>query len=279
LARRQEELYQRYRKAWVRALPRWTRQQIRFERGFPGTLAGHVPKLVGDLHVLLGKAPLRHLGVYSFTPAVLPQLTEALAGGRLRSLYLNSSHSDSCLGESGAEALAGAAFLAGLHALDLRYQAILDRGLGALLKGGNLGGLRGLGLVGNGLSPTGAEELARATDLAGLTFLELLGNRLQDAGVDALAGAGPPAKLRLLRLTRNNRAANAVGRLTGAAFWGRLEFLYLGMNPLGDPGVCALAAGLPSGSPARLRVLYLNQCECGDAGAVALAGWPGLSAL
>jgi hypothetical protein len=85
------------------------------------------------------------------------------------------------VGDEGARALAGSAYLRGLTRLDLTENSIGDDGARALAESANLGGLTHLNLKGNHLGPEGARALASSPHLARLRYLGLGGYRFLEA--------------------------------------------------------------------------------------------------
>lgn len=114
----------------------------------------------------------------------------------------------------------------------------------------------------NPIGDLGASALAAALAECPLSQLELQNCRLGDAGLVEIAGALSSVTPDPEPLRQGHPDPRGVRRL---------RRLCLGVNPLGDAGVAALAAFLPLPNAMSLEVLQLGDTAVGDAGAAAIA--------
>jgi uncharacterized protein (TIGR02996 family) len=182
---------------------------------------------------------------------ILP-LTSSPRFARLTRLDLTSSYLDN----GSVRALARAAHLASLEELNLSANhAIGHAGVRALAESPYLGKLRHLKLDDARFGDAGLRVLAESDRLPGLCRLELAS--LGGWGTAALSSKGLRA-------------------FAGSPLAGRLLFLNLYANRLGDDGAAALAAW-PEGAP--LRTLNLAATGVGAAGLATLARARGLAGV
>lgn len=155
----------------------------------------------------LANAPLEWMGLAecNLGPEALRGLLSAPVAGKLRELDLSGNR----IGP--ASILADIPPLRRLRRLKLDRTGLGDDGVEALVRGGLLHYVQELHLSGAGLSGKGASHLKDARSLRRLT---LSNNRIGDAGLN--------------QLLRRDRL-------------GRLQFLDLGGNPIGPPGIRAAA--------------------------------------
>jgi len=97
-----------------------------------------------------------------------------------------------------------AQLLAGLVALDLKYNELGDAGAEALAKSPHLTNLRVLDLGANGIREAGARALAQSPHLTNLRVLNLEDNGIREAGAEALAQSPHLTNLRVLNLKKND---------------------------------------------------------------------------
>ena len=136
-----------------------------------------------------------------------------------------------------ARALALSAGIAGVRALDLRYNSIGDDGVRALVSSPHLGDLVELDVRYNGIGDVGAAALCGG--LPALRILRLQRNCIGPVGVRALSGRGG---LRELDLRHNPVGPHGATALAGSARMSSLEWLHLYGDDVGQVGMDALAA-------------------------------------
>jgi uncharacterized protein (TIGR02996 family) len=156
------------------------------------------------------------------------------------------------LTDAGFRALLRADWFGRLHALDLSYAHLGDKGIAALAAHPVTPALRSLELQDNAFGPAGLAAFTRRADLPVLIVLDLRGKSKIKGTVAELA-----ATLSALRTPQLRR----------------LELSYW---PLGSAGAKALAA---NPTLANLTRLDLDSCSIGDTGAQALFSSPHLQKL
>ena len=172
------------------------------------------------------------------------------------------------LGPAGIGALERARFASRLRALDLSMNPQLGAGgARALARAAGLAGLRALNLDGCALGPAGAAGLSDAPWLRKLEVLRLRDNALRDEGCLALLRAPTPA-LQTLSLSNNQLSTRAAVALAQTSQLGQLRELDISYNDIGDVGADHLAR-----APwmQRLEALHLSGARLGPRGAGALA--------
>jgi uncharacterized protein (TIGR02996 family) len=205
------------------------------------------------------------------------QAMQALAGRirfpALRSLNLYNNKLDA----AGLQALLAAPWLAGVEWLDLTYNAFGDEGAKALAAAPGLANLRHLVLSMCGISAAGIRALASSPHLARLETLKLGLDHSTPADESMAAlteGRGLPALKALSFLVGGSfgqgLTADGARRLAASPLAGRLRYLDLRGNELGDEGVTALAVPALAG----LTDLDLSFNRFGEEGAAALAAGP-----
>jgi uncharacterized protein (TIGR02996 family) len=269
-----------------------------FDRGFLGAVTCSAELWSDPAERLLERLPVRAV---ELTYARLPRVIQDSHLGRLSGVGLAKG----ILGDEGAAALAGAAWLPALRVLLLDEKYIGAEVSRTLFRGTEFPQLRRLTLAGNLLGPQGLENLAevrapalehldlssvhpedaglvalaRCSSLGRLRHLDLnggfeRGGSIHDAGLSALAGSPHLTALERLFLGSHSIGPAGARSLGEAPFLPRLTHLSLSYNPLGAEGV----QGLTAGTAGRLRSLALDSCRVG-AGVEQLAAWPGLAGL
>jgi len=192
--------------------------RVRFDAGDLARLIDEVPALE-DLALANSQLGSEH--------------ARALNGAPLRVLSLLGNR----LGPDGTRALAEAASLVGMRALDLRRNAIGVAGAAAL--GGAFPELRTLDLTANSLGADGVRALASGGGLGKLRELCLQHTQLDDAAVAVLAASPLLAHVTTLSLRSNkitDAGARALARCTN------LQQINLNKNQVGKRAKQELAA-------------------------------------
>jgi uncharacterized protein (TIGR02996 family) len=180
------------------------------------------------------------------------------------------------LGDSGAAALLGADWLAGLASLRLPGNALTEASAHALASSTRLGRLVRLDLTHNHIDAAGAAAVVGSDRLGALHDLRLSGAHVGDRGFVRLAALPGLTRLRVLELTDDHDVTPAGIAALAASPHVRVVRLGLFGNNLADRGVDVLVK-----APwlAGVRELDLARNSIGDAGVRALADCPALSRL
>lgn len=175
-----------------------------------------------------------------------------------------------CTDEAG-DALANAAWLAGLRSLNLEFHhpGFGDRGAAALLQSPSLRQLRSLVLARAGMTDVGLRPLLSSP--ARLSFLDLTKNPIGPAGAHILAQAEALRDVRSLHLGLCELQDDGLRALARYACWHDLRALTLTANRLSHAGFAALAESRHTES---IWELWLDYNHAGLRGAEVLAKSP-----
>ncbi|MFO0847159.1 MAG: TIGR02996 domain-containing protein [Gemmataceae bacterium] len=162
--------------------------------------------LLSDLHLADGLDEVRFV-VSPLGECGAAALTGCAWLSRVRRLGLAGCQ----LGPRGpGRLLASAALVAAdpprLEMLDLAFNGIWDQGVAELAESSTVRGLRELGLASNGISDGGAVALSRSPYLGRLESLDLNDNPITASGVRSLLGSPSLPALRILRVHGVNAA-------------------------------------------------------------------------
>jgi uncharacterized protein (TIGR02996 family) len=203
LLRRLRALIVEHRERWLGVLTQYAPDSV-FERGFVEQVSLRVASLLRDGPAVFDRHPLHRLslhavGNYAVSLAACAQLACVTA------LDLR----EQAISERGLEALGGSPHLGRLRSLDLSGGTCAGAGLRRLLGGGSLRPLRRLRLRGNPVGAGGAAALAATANLPELADLDLASARLNDSAALALAESVALGELKILRISYNYTVTEA----------------------------------------------------------------------
>jgi uncharacterized protein (TIGR02996 family) len=263
LLRRVRELLAAHGEVWLQSLPKWARRHCGFHRGFVMHITCTALQFIKHGEALMRAAPVRSLQIHR--------------------------------GEGRIIALAESPPLAGLTALNLRYNSAGDADAEALAASPHLRHLTTLRLGGNNIRAAGARALAASPYLSNLSCFELSGTPVLAELAAApwlarlieldLAGTAPIRALlasshlprpKVLSLRANYLQDEGAELLAASPLLEQVVSLDLTANYIEQRGIQALAAS-PYLTHVRKLNLYGNRF--GDAGAYALLASPHLGQL
>jgi uncharacterized protein (TIGR02996 family) len=177
LLRRQAELWEAHRDAWLAELPELPGSAVSFDRGFAALVTiEHPGGLVRNGARLFRVAPVTRMAFRDCMPDGVELTLIQPWSDAVRGVSVWWPRAPSGAGNRIAEVLGRSEFLTRL---------------------------RDLSLTGIALTNVGAHELALAPFVRQLERIDLAGNQIGDAGALALARAIDPARLRVLDLSGN----------------------------------------------------------------------------
>jgi uncharacterized protein (TIGR02996 family) len=256
---REQELLDQHEKEWLAGLPEGLEWFF-----WGGLVEGVEVGSVADWQQAVGVVDVRRV-VWRRRGSLFLEHAQLLAGLVALDLKYNE------LGDAGAEALAKSPHLTNLRKLVLYCNGIGEAGAVALAQSPHLTNLRVLNLEFNGIGDAGAEALAKSPHLTNLRVLNLEFNGIGDAGAEALAKSPHLTNLRELNLRDNRIGKAGAEALAQSPHLTNLRELDLSYNGIGDAGAEALAQ---SPHLTNLRVLNLEYNRIGDEGAAALKNSP-----
>ena len=196
---REQELLDQHEKEWLAGLPEGLEWFF-----WGGLVEGVVVGSVADWQQAVGVVDVRRV-VWQGGESLFLEHAQLLAG----LVALDLKYND--LGSAGAEALAKSPHLTNLRELNLSSNGIGEAGAKALAQSPHLTNLRELDLTANGIREAGARALAKSPHLTNLRVLNLEYNKIGPAGAEALAQSPHLTNLRELNL-RSNRIGKAGAR-------------------------------------------------------------------
>ena len=188
---REQELLDQHEKEWLAGLPEGLEWFF-----WGGLVEGVEVGSVADWQQAVGVVDVRRV-VWQGGGSLFLEHAQLLAGLVALDLKYNE------LGDLGAVALAKSPDLTNLRVLNLRDNRIGDEGAVALALSPHLTNLRELDLSSNWIRDAGAEALAQSPHLTNLRVLNLEDNWIRDAGAEALAQSPHLTNLRVLNLRSN----------------------------------------------------------------------------
>jgi len=183
---REQELLDQHEKEWLAGLPEGLEWFF-----WGGLVEGVVVGSLADWQQAVGVVDVRRV-VWQGGESLFLEHAQLLAGLVALDLKYNE------LGDAGAVALALSPHLTNLRELDLSCNEIGDAGAEALAKSPHLTNLRELDLSSNELGDAGAAALALSPHLTNLRVLNLEYNRIGDAGAAALKNSPYLRRCRIL---------------------------------------------------------------------------------
>ena len=269
LANREIAMLTRHRVRWSEPF-RGLAGDAEFRRGFVETAVVDGRTFVRRAAELFRLAPLRHVRLLD----VGSSLTRLMASpflARLSAITIFGQHIDQRL----TQALVESPHLDGLRSLNLARNRIGLRGVEQLAWSPRFRNLIDLDLADNAIGDTAARAIAESSNLGSLQSLDLRRNELSRSGLASLC-----ASATLFQLRRLGLALNYVGTPQqcsmlpyGAVALASLDLSENGLTPEGVQWVTTLP-GL-----GKLEWLVLDRNEIGNGGAALLSRWSGAASL